>query len=290
MSLLGCYNTLGMISQWVLLAILAGLASNGYNFLNRFVLKEKGDATSWAWFFETARLFIFVFLAFFDFRVELSLYSFMLLLGLGLTEFISVFLYMKMHAYSHLSVSTILSRTRLIWIPILVFLFLQQTLRPSEYIGIVILFIGISIVVAPHKFFIDKGAMYANGAAFFIAVNTIILKLLVPYASSSVIMIAMCLPSAILFPTLMKNSTQRLLVSAKEHFQWKIVAVVISIIASYLLVFALRTGDVSKVNAIYQSMMVFSVLGGIIFLKEREDIVKKCIGVALTIIGAILLA
>ncbi len=158
-----------------------------------------------------------------------------------------------------------------------------------EYLGIAILFIGISIVVAPHKFFIDKGAKFANGAAFFIAINTIILKLLVPYASSSVIMIAMCLPSALLFPFFMKNSKQRLFAAAKEHFWWKMVAVSISIIASYLLIFALHAGDVSKVNAIYQSMMVFAVLGGIIFLKEREDIVKKCIGVALTIIGAILL-
>lgn len=278
-----------MISQWVLLAILAGLASNGFNFLNRFFLKEKGDATSWAWFFETARLIVFVFIAFFDFHLEFTLHSFILLLLLGLTEFISVFLYMKMHAYTHLSISTILSRTRLIWIPILVFLFLQQTLKPSEYLGIAILFIGISIVVSPHKFFIDKGAMFANGAAFFIAINTIIMKLLVPYASSSVIMIAMCLPSAILFPLLMKNSKQRLLISSKEHLWWKMVALAINILASYLLLFALHTGDVSKVNAIYQSTMVFAVLAGIIFLKEREDIVRKCIGVILTIIGAILL-
>lgn len=279
-----------MIPQWVLLTIFAGLASNGYNFLNRFVLKEKGDATSWAWFFETTRLLVFVFLAFFDFRLEFTLHSFILLLLLGLTEFISIFLYMKMHAHAHLSISTILSRTRLIWIPILVFLFLHQTLKPLEYLGIAILFIGISIVVAPHKFFIDKGAMFANGAAFFIAINTIILKLLVPYASSSVIMIAMCLPSALLFPLFMRNPKKRLIVSMKEHFWWKIVAIAISVLGSYLLIFALQTGDVSKVNAIYQSMMVFAVLGGIIFLKEREDILKKCIGVALTIIGAILLA
>ncbi len=122
--LLGCYNSLGMIPQWVLLTIFAGLASNGSNFLNRYVLKEKGDATSWAWFFETTRLLVFVFLAFFDFRVEFSLHSFLLLLGLGFTEFISIFLYMKMHAHAHLSISTILSRTRLIWIPVLVCIFL----------------------------------------------------------------------------------------------------------------------------------------------------------------------
>jgi len=39
----------------------------------------------------------------------------------------------------------------------------------------------------------------------------------------------------------------------------------------------------------YQGMMVLSVLGGIILLKERKDILKKLVGTAVTIVGVILL-
>lgn len=213
----------------------------------------------------------------------------MLLLAVGITEFISVYLYMKMHQYSQLSISTILSRTRLIWIPIIAYLFIGENLKPSEYFGILLLFAGVSVTVAPHKFFIDKGAIYANLAAFVIAINVILLKLVTPYASPSVILFSYSLPSVILFPLLMKNPKKRLLASSKKKLLPKIVATLASMGASYFLILALKTGDVSKVNAIYQGMMVTGVLAGIILLKEKEDIAKKIVGTAVTLAGVFLL-
>lgn len=278
-----------MIQHWILLAALGGLCSNLFNFLSRYILRENDDATSWAWFYEVVRLLFFGIAAIFDFHLQVSVYSFVIFLLLGLTEFLSVFLYMKMHQYSHLSVSTILSRTRLIWIPLIAFFVLGENLKIQNYLGIILLFAGVSVTVAPHKLFLDKGAKYANLAALVIAINVILLKLAQPLASSSVILFFYCLPSLFLFPLFMKDSKKRLLESSKKNVLPKFIAAVASIGAGYLLIAALAVGDVSKVNAIYQGMMVTGVVAGIVLLKERQDVVKKLIGMAIAIIGIILL-
>ena len=278
-----------MLPEWVILAVLAGLGSNFFNFVSRFALKDDGDPSAWAFLYEFIRLVVFIAFLPFDFNLKFEFQTFQILFLVGFTEFISVYLYMQMHKFSHLSISTILSRTRLVWIPIIAFLFFGEKLQSMEYLGIVILFVGLSIVVAPHKLFIDKGAIYANLAAFAIAINTIMFKQAIPYASNSVILVAFCLPSVVFFPILMKNAKTRIFNEAKKHLPLKLAAISGNIVTTYLFILALHTGEVSRVNAIYQGMLIISVLAGIIILKERQDILRKLLGSIVTVVGVILL-
>lgn len=278
-----------VIPTWVILAVLAGVAGNIFSFVSRLSLKDNGDATAWAWTFEATRLIIFIFLVFFDSRIQLNLNNLLILLAVGLTEVVSVYLYMKMHQFTHLSVSTLIYRTRLVWIPLITFIFFGEKLAFIEYVGILAIFLGLSIVVAPHKLFVDKGAVYANLTAFATAINTIFQKLATPFASASIIMLSMSLPSAILFPLLIKNPKKRLITENKDRLGIKFLAILANVFSAILFLTALKIGDVSKVNAIYQSMMILGVLAGIIFLKERQDIFKKLLGSVVTIIGVILL-
>ena len=275
---------------WLVLAFLTGLASNAHNFLSRYVLKDGDDATAYAWYFELGNAIIFFILLFFNWHLVLTLQSSILFLLLGLSEFISIYFYMKMHAYTHLSISAILSRTRMIWVPILAFFFIAEQLQFTDYLGIAIIFIGVSITSAPHKLFIDKGAMYANLAAFTIAANIIITHTLLPYGSNAVINFARCLPAVILFPLLMKNSPTRIKAVLKTQQKARFAAVIFSALSVLLFIMALRVGDASKINAIYQGMMIFSVLAGIIFLKERKDITRKLFGAVITIVGVVILS
>lgn len=275
-----------MVPNWVLLAVVGGLFSQVFNYICRYVLKRKDDdAIAWAWFYEILRLPIFLFIAFFDFKLEITAYSIILLLVIGLTEYISVYAYMKMHNLSELSITTILSRARLIWLPLLAFFIIGETLKLTDYLGIFLLFIGLSITVAPNRWFIDKGAMFAQLGALVTAINVLAQKMAVPYASPSVILVCYSLISVLMFPIFMKNPIQRLKDSASQNFPLKMIAVLASVGAGYVLLFALQTGEVSKVNAIYQAMMITGVIAGIIFLKERKNIFRKLLGTALAVIA-----
>ncbi len=277
-----------MIPPWVLFAVAAGLFSNVFNTLCRYFLKDKDDATIWAWFFEVGRLVVFSIIVFFDFSIKWELKTLLLLLIIGLTELGGDYFTMKMHAYTQLSISTIISRTRMIWIPLIAFLLLGEHLQGIDYLGILVLFLGVSITVSPHKFFIDKGAIFANLGAVVLAFNTTLLKAALPQASYSVILLASTVPSVTLFPFVIKNVRKNMPLFIKKKFPLKIAAVLVHVVSIYCLLAALNTGDASKVNAIYQGMLISSVLFGIIFFKERQDVLRKCIGALVTIVGIIL--
>lgn len=278
-----------MVTDWVIFAILGGLFSNAFSYFSRLFLKDEGDSTSWAWFFETGRVILFSISLFFDFYFQSSLKTWVLLILIGLTEFVSVYFYMKMHAYSELSISSILSRSRMIWIPVVAFLLFGEVLNLTQYLGILVLFIGLSLAISLRRWFIDKGAIYANVAAVIIALNVVLLKEATPYASPSVLIIAMSLPSVFLFPLFMKNPLKRLAGFSKDKFGLKAFSVVIQFLSAYFLVIALQKGEVSIVNSIYQGMMIFSVLAGIILLKERKNIFKKISGSIIALLGVLLL-
>lgn len=279
------------IPLWLVYALLTGITSNIWNFLARYFLRGKDDPTVFAWYLESSRVLVFGLAALLgDWRLTITPQAIFLLFFMGITELFAIYTYMKMHAYSDLSISTILSRTRMIWIPFLAFFLIGERLTAVDYVGIVILFLGVTIVSAPHKFFVDKGAIYANISAFCIALNIVISKMVIDYASSSVMLFFHALPSALLLPLFMKNARQRINTHMRTKFPLKTFAIILSIISMYLFILGLQVGEASKVNAVYQGMLIFSVLAGIFLLKEKEDIFKKFIGASITVIGVILLS
>ena len=157
---------------WLIFSILQGLTSSGFNFISRYILRGNDDGTVFAWIMQMLRFIVFLPIAIlFDWKLIVSTESMIILLLLGISELLTSYFYMKMHEHSELSISSIISRTRIIWVPLLAFLIIGELLRPIDYIGIMILFIGVSVVSSPKKMFIDKGAKYANAAALTIALN-----------------------------------------------------------------------------------------------------------------------
>lgn len=277
-------------TSWIILSIFAGLTSNAFNFISRYLLKDQEDVTAYAWFFEAVRFIFFSLVAIIDWKLVLNFHSVIIFLLLGFTEWIAVYWYMKMHENSHLSISAILSRTRLIWVPIIAFFLVGESLKLPEYLGIAILFIGLSIVVSPKKLFVDKGATYANLSAFMIAFNIVLTKMALPYGSNSMINASIAFIPAFFFPFLMHKRKERIQKVFKNRLSLKLLALFVNIISVYLFTTALRFGDSGKVTAIYQGMLITSIIAGILFLKEREDIWKKLLGTIVTLVGVLLLS
>ncbi len=278
-----------MFSSWITVAVLAGLASNLGSFFFRHILKDRDDPTAYAWFFELMRFCIFAVFCFSGFRLVSDAPSLAALIGLGLAEFISVFFMMKMHAFSHLSISTIILRTRLIWIPIIAYFMFGESLKVFEYAGIGVLFLGLCVATSPKKWVFDKGMIFAYITGFTTALVNVFLKLASPAASTPVIMVFMALPSVICFPVFMNSSRNRIRTSVRTNLMSKLLSGIVSALSIYLLAVAVSIGPVSKVSAIYQGMMAVAIIAGIVFLNEREDVGKKLVGSAITMVGVLLL-
>lgn len=279
-----------MASSWLLIAIFAGLASNLANFTTRYLIKDDRDSASFSFSLEVFRVLAFGALMFFDFHMDWSLQTVGLLLLLGLIEPLSIYTFMKMHEHTHLSISSIVSRSRMIWVALLAFVFLGESLRFIDYAGILILFLGLSIAVAPHKIFFDKGIQITTITAIIAAVVVVLIKAVSDDVSLPVLMVWMSLPSVFIIPLFMKEPKKRLKAFTKNKFGGKLLFNIFNFFAMYGYVLAISYGSVSIVTALYHGMIIFAVLAGIIFLHEREDAGRKIFGSLITIAGMILLA
>lgn len=276
-----------MIQTWVIYAMSAGLLSSLFNFLTRFALTKDKDSSASGWFSEVVRVLIVLVFIPWDGALSLSTHTLFIFIALGVIEFFSVFIFMKMHAFTHLSISTIVARTRLVWIPLIAFLVLGERLSVLEYGGIIVLFVGLSTVVSPKRLFVDKGLIYTSISSFIVAILSIVMKMASGSMSSSWILIAMALPTILFYPLLLKK--KRIINGFKHQIPAKIAAAGANVFSMYLYIYALKIGEVSKVTAIYQGMMIVSILAGVIFLRERQDVGKKLVGAVITLAGVYML-
>src|SRR3990167_6577495 len=141
--------------MWFLNSSIAGGLSAVFNYFNRYVLKENEDSTAYAWYFELIRFSFFALVGYSSLLTPYSIKIIFLLFVSGMLEILGVYIYMKMHTFSELSVSTIISRTRLIWVPVFAFIILGERLGTREYLGILTLFIGVITVASPRKLAMD---------------------------------------------------------------------------------------------------------------------------------------
>lgn len=262
--------------------------SNLAFFVTRKALKEE-DPTAFGWWFEVMRLAAFSALAWFNFKLELSPAAFFWLAALGVTEIAAMYSFAKMQSLTELSVASIVSRLRLVWVPLIALAVLGERLAVSEYLGIALLFLGLSVVASPRRIRNDSGIKYALFFSVTAAVNSVLMKRGAAFASTPVLLAAMSLPAILAFPALMKSSKIRIAASFKKRIKANLVFLAFNVVSMYLFVEALRVGPASKVVGFYQSMLIIAVILGIVVLKERERIVKKVAGSLLTLVAIWLL-
>ncbi len=278
------------MSTWLLIAITAGLASNVSNFIARQILKDEKDILTSSLYLEATKIAIFAVAVIFDHHLNLTPKSLLLLILIVISEPFAIYLYMKMHELNHLSISSIITRTRMIWAAILAFIFLGETLKPVNYAGIVILFSGLSVVVAPHKIFVDRGVKIATIFSLEVAVFSVLVKAVSQDISLPIIVLSSALPATFFFLFTLKNKRVAIRAFTKTKLKQKILFGISNFTAFYGFILAIKLGSVSVSTAIYQGMIIFGVLAGITFLKERENMARKLIGSAITVVGILLLA
>lgn len=276
--------------NWFILALLAGTASNFFNIFNRSSLKERGDSTVYAWWFEAIRFLVFfiLFLPQMTFPQKFEDYVWLLLLGVN--EAASVYFFMRSHQLTELSLSTFVVKLQLIWTPLLAFLFIGERLSLSDYGAIGIILVGIFIAVYSKRMKNDKGIIITFISSILIALNAVLTKQVTGISNTPFIMMSMSLPAIIVLPFLMKNSYKRIVSIPKKTFIQCLSGAMSNIVAMFLAVSAIRLGSTSKVSAVYQGMMVIALFYSIVILKERKQMWQKIIGACVTIFGLFILS
>ncbi len=275
--------------NWLFLVVLAGISAAIFNSLLRAELRSGRDPTAYAWWYELIRLSFFglliPFFPYFDFSwVHLGL------LGvLGLVEFGAVYVYMKMHGSTELSLSTIIMQLRNVYVPIFAFFIFGEILTPTEWLGIVLVIVGAVIVARPRSLTVDRSLWFALIASLMTALSSIMVKVTSNFASFPVIIVAFSLPSVLFMPLLMQNALPRLRAASRYLVSSNFAASSANIVTMYALVNALRLGPAATTTGIFQGVSMLAVASGVIFLGERDHKMEKLLAAVVTTVGILLL-
>lgn len=277
------------MNNWIVLAILGGLFSVFFNFGFKKILNSHDDTTILSWWYEILRVLIILPFVVFSNGTGFNLKTLLLLLVIGLIEFLSVYYFSKMHKYSELSVSTTILRLRIVWVPLVAAILIQEKLNLNNYLGIILIFVGFFLVSGGKKFIFDKSIYFPLICSVITAFSSVFAKQVAGHVSPSVIVLAMSLPSVFIFPLLMKNWKGRAVGEILNHKLWVIVASAASVFAQIFQNLALRSGSATQVSGLYQSVSIVSIFVGIFILGEKNNRVSKIMGGLVVIVGAYLL-
>ncbi len=278
-----------MLNNWLFLIILAGVSAAIFNSLLRTALRTGRDSTAFAWWYELIRLTFFglliPFFPYFDFS-----WAHLALLGLlGMVEFGSVYVYMKMHSATELSLSTIIMQLRNVYVPIFAFFIFGEVLTLTQWLGTGLVVTGAIIAARPRSLHVDRSLSFALIASLMTALSAVIIKVAGNFASLPIVLFAYSLQSVLFLPLLMKNALPRLRTSCQYVVSSNLPASAINLITMYALVTALHLGPASTTTGIFQGMSMLAVASGVLFLGEHDHKVSKLVAAAITTIGIVLL-
>jgi len=278
---------------WLLFAIISLVSSGFAGIIHRHVLRDY-DWLSYA--FITGILTSIVFLppALSNFTIPADNFSYLILLdGILLWTLISA-VTTKSFQYIEASERAPLKQSQIIFLLILSYALLKESLTFNKIFGSLLIFLGV-ILISYRKGqtfgrLSEIGTQLTLLAAALTATVSIVDKIALKYWNTgSYSFFTYLFPSLIFGVLVIKKGDQ-----IKKLIKFRLLPVIVSVVlqAAYyysrLLAFSLT--DVSNVFPILRLSVLVGVVGGIIFLKEKENVPQKILSAIIMISGAWMVA
>lgn len=278
---------------WLIFAIIGAIALGLVGILHRFIVREH-DYISYGFLWGILTALFFVPLLFFDFTLPSAPSGWLIAI-------IGVFIWTIVTIIGFKSVQMIetsfrepITQISLLFVLILSYALLSETLTSAKIIGTLLIFGGLMFLTyekgKTFGKFGHKGIQLTLVASFMAALASVVDKAAlnywnpIPYA-----FVEFLFPSLIIGFLVIKRKEHLLRMIKSKHY-FIVFASILAVIEVYALYTAYKLTDVSNIYPIGRISSLITVLGGIIILRERKDILRKIIGAIIMIIGAIFIS
>lgn len=168
----------------------------------------------------------------------------------------------------------------------------DETLGLQKLIAVSLVVIGVLIALYDKNKLLklNIGIIQAILSTVFIAFGFLLIKITTRYVEP-IALGSISLTGAGLLGLMVAGSTKNLYVRHMNTNTKRLLlaAAIIFAIFEVVLYTALDIGEASKVTPVMQSSMVFTLVGGYIFLQERSNLIQKIIGSIVIILGITIL-
>lgn len=291
--------------MWFWLAVASGFLSTFGHLLNRVVLKDKGDTLAFSFYYQVIGAVLMIPFLLLGLKLPKAILPYLFLIIIGVVDTLNIFLSMESFKYLEVSLRTIVNQLRIFWILFFSALILGEKLNLMKIIGSCLIFLGIAVAVfqkrkiswwrqlvariLSRKELKSKGILYTLVASFLVSLEMIGVKYLLFQFSYPFIIFASLSASAMVFLFWGSNLPKRtlaLLTGPKSRLVW--LRGIVGTISLFLALWSVSLTELSRAQPILQSFTILTVLGGVVYLKEKERIWQKLLGGVLTVLGVIL--
>lgn len=191
------------------------------------------------------------------------------------------------------SVREPLYQTKLLWAAFFALVLLGEFFTLSKLFGVFLLLSG-ALIIAYHP---PKGESTASGlllvtsSAALTGLAYVLDKLALAHFSVTLYAIFVSILSGGFIAThaAKNNFLSRMLSFGRRHAGTILLASAAGAASYWLQVKAVSSGPVGTIAALLELSMVFTTLGGIVLLQERQAVGRKLVGIALAVVGALVL-
>lgn len=273
--------------MWFILSLLSGLLFAANRLIVRSALTKNVDPMAFGSVHEALAGLFLLPIAFFSFSLPQSVSIWIaLLLGIFFIFLCDLFAFLALEKIEA-SLYQIIGQLRHVVVLFGAFLLFTENISPIKIFSIVLIIFGVYIaLLAKSKVKINKGAIYAFLSTVFIALAFLFIKMasvdVSPAFSSS---LSLIISGILMYLLLLRRGAKPTEIMSIPHLKQLFIAAAIFSAFELSLFTALTIGEASRVTPVTQSSMIFTLVGGYIFLKEKDRLKEKVFGCILIAIG-----
>ena len=278
---------------WLIYALIASMSNAIRSILHRFIMLTE-DPYSYALLENLLIALVFVPVLINEFVLPLSLTAWMLVLLSSIFWVFIAVIGFYAYKYTQVSLKSPLSESRVLWVLLFALIFLKEKLILDKVLGIILIFISLIILTykKQKKFgdLTDKGVQLTLLTALLTAGVAIIDKSALQYFTPGTFgFLVYFIPGLILLGFGKGHFKDVKKILKTKHYYLGVV-VVLGFLFYYFNLKAYQIADVTQVFPVIRLSTAFTVIFGIIFLKEKENVFKKLIATIIIFLGILLLS
>ncbi len=260
----------------------------------RSLMKKEGDHQTFAIYMQFGPIVFWLpLLAFEPFQPAVLLDGWVWLILAALVWALQQLLAFKSLHTTSASVREPIYQSKLVWAALFAFLLLGEAFAFGKLLGVALLLAGALIIAyrqppgesTPHGFLLVVGSAAMTGLGYVLDKLALFHFSVTLYA----IVVSVLAGLIIVAHESRYGGLPKIVPFIRRHPKAVLVASFTGAVSYWLQIKAVSLGPVGTIAALLELSMVFTTLGGIVFLHERQAIGRKLVGVALAIAGALVL-
>jgi len=282
-----------IIMLWLVLALISAVTGGFISIIGKYILK-KHDYICYAFMWNILSALFLLPIALLNFSLPVTLYEWGLL-AIGVCLWLVVNITgIKSLKMVDVSLREPISQIRLLFVLILSAILISESVNFSKIIGTLLTFSGLLLITYKGgKFFSllkNRGIQLTLLSAFFVSLVSIVDKTALKYWTVAPYLFFEFLIPGLIFGGMTFFRKDKFKEMMKAKYFYIFLVTVLGAASSYALYWAYQLEEVSVVYPITQLATLIAVIGGIVILKERKDILLKLLATVIMIAGAILIS